>query len=241
VGRSLVFFLVQAPLAALLTVGYAAAAGVAALADRSGRATREVGGAWSRALLRLVRVGVRVSGLEHAPAGPAVYASNHASALDILILLGHLPADFRFIYKSSLTRVPLVGWAIRLGGHIPIDRTNPFRARRSLDAGAQRIRGGTSVVVFPEGTRSPDGTIRLFKRGSFGLAIAAGVPIVPVSLVGVKDLVPHGLPSLRPGTVAVALHPPVPVGGRSPDDAEALAEEVRKIVAAGCEPEGSRP
>ncbi len=115
-----------------------------------------------------------------------MYAANHASALDILIVFGHLPVDFRIVYKRSLSLVPLVGWAIWLGGHLPIDRSHPFRARRSLDAAARRIRGGTSVVVFPEGTRSPDGSVRRFKRGSFGLAIAAGVPVVPVSLAGVK-------------------------------------------------------
>jgi 1-acyl-sn-glycerol-3-phosphate acyltransferase len=240
VGRPLVFLLVQAPLALLLTAGYATAACAAALADRRGRTTREIGGAWSRALLRLFRVGVRVSGLEHAPAGPAVYAANHASALDILMVFGHLPVDFRIIYKKSLSLVPLVGWAIRLGGHIPIDRGNPFRARRSLDAAARRIRGGTSVVVFPEGTRSPDGAVRRFRRGSFGLAIEASVPVVPVSLIGVKTVVPHGLTSLRPGAVRVVLHPPVPVAGRPADDAEALAEEVRAIVAGGCGPEGIR-
>lgn len=239
-GRSLVLLFVQAPLALLLTAGYAAAGCVAALVDRRGRATREIGGAWSRALLRLFRVGVRVSGLEHVPPGPAVYAANHASVFDILIVFGHLPVDFRIIYKKSLSLVPLLGWAIRLGGHVPIDRGNPFRARRSLDAAARRIRGGTSVVVFPEGSRSPDGAVRHFKRGSFGLAIEAGVPIVPVSLVGVKAVVPQGLSTLRPGTVAVALHPPVPVAGRSPGDAEALAEDVRRIVAAGCHPEGLR-
>jgi len=237
VGRSLVFLLVQAPLAVLLTAGYAVVACVAALADRSGRTTREVGGAWSRVLLRLFRVEVRVSGQEHVPAGPAVYAANHGSALDILIVFGYMPVDFRIVYKKSLSFVPLVGWAIRLGGHVPIDRGNAFRARRSLDAAARRIRGGTSVVVFPEGTRSPDGSVRRFKRGSFGLAIEAGVPIVPVSLVGVKSVVPRGLTSLRPGAVHVVLHPPLSAGGRSPDEAEALAEEVRRIVAAGCHPE----
>jgi len=152
-------------------------------------------------------------------------------------VFGHLPVDFRIVYKKSLSLVPLLGWAIRLGGHIPIDRGNAFRARRSLDAAARRIRGGTSVVVFPEGTRSPDGAVRRFKRGSFGLAIEAGVAIVPVSLVGVKSVVPRGLTSLRPGLVRVRMHPPVPVAGRSPDEAEALAEEVRRIVAAGCHPE----
>jgi 1-acyl-sn-glycerol-3-phosphate acyltransferase len=234
VGRSLVFLLVQAPLALLLTAGYAVVACAAALADRSGRKTRELGGAWSRVLLRLFRVAVHVAGREHAPAGPAVYAANHASALDILIVFGYLPADFRIVYKNSLSLVPLVGWAIRLGGHVPIDRRNAFRARRSLDAAARRIRGGTSVAVFPEGTRSPDGSVRRFKRGSFGLAIEAGVPIVPVSLVGVKSVVPRGLTSLRPGAVRVVLHPPVPAAGRPPDEAEALAEEVWRIVAASC-------
>jgi 1-acyl-sn-glycerol-3-phosphate acyltransferase len=234
VGRGLVFLLVQAPLALLLTGGYAAAACVAALADRSGRTTREIGGAWSRLLLCLFRVRVRVSGLEHAPAGPAVYAANHASAFDILIVFGHLPVDFRIVYKKSLSLVPLLGWAIWLGGHIPIDRANAFRARRSLAAAARRIREGTSVVVFPEGTRSPDGTVRRFKRGSFGLALEAGVPIVPVSLVGVKSVVPRGLTSLRAGAVRVVLHPPVPTAGRAGDDAEVLAEEVRTVVAAGC-------
>lgn len=235
-GRALAFVLVQAPIALLATAAYATAACAAALADRSGRTTRAIGGAWSRLLLRLLGVGVRASGLENIPAGPAVYAANHASTLDIFVVFGHLPVDFRIVYKRSLSLVPLVGWAIRLGGHVPIDRSNPVRARRSIAAAARRIRGGTSVVVFPEGTRSPDGTVHRFKRGSFGLAVETGVPVVPVSLVGVKSVVPHGLTRVRPGTVAVVLHPPVPAAGRSPDEAEALAEEVRRIVAA-CHPE----
>jgi 1-acyl-sn-glycerol-3-phosphate acyltransferase len=240
VGRALAFVLVQAPLALALTAAYAAVACAAALVDRSGRTTRRIVGVWSRILLRTFRVGVRVSGLELAPRGPAVYAANHASALDILVVFGHLPVDFRIVYKKSLSLVPLVGWAIRLGGHVPIDRSNPFRARRSLETAARRIRAGTSVVVFPEGTRSPDGSVRRFKRGSFGLAIDAAVPIVPVSLIGVKAVVPRGLTSVRAGTVGVALHAPVPVAGRAPEEAEALAEEVRRIVARGCHPEGLR-
>ena len=157
---------------------------------------------------------MRVRGLENVPAGPAVFAANHASALDILVIFGHLPVDFRIVYKQSLSLVPLLGWSIRLGGHVPVDRRNPFRALRSLEAAARRIRGGTSVVVFPEGTRSPDGAVRRFKRGSFSLALQAGVPVVPVSLVGVKAVVPRGLPSVRPGLVQVVVHPVVPVAGR---------------------------
>jgi 1-acyl-sn-glycerol-3-phosphate acyltransferase len=225
---------VVAPLAALLTVLYSSAAVVAAILDRSGRTTRGIGGAWSRALLRLARVEVAASGLQHLPRGAAVFAANHASALDILVVFGHLPVDFRIIYKRSLSLLPLLGWAIRLGGHVPIDRRNAFRARRSLDAAARRIREGMSVVVFPEGTRSADGSVRRFKRGSFALAIEAAVPVVPVSLVGIKSVVPEGLASVRPGRVLVVVHPAVPVAGRPPEQAEALAEEVRGIVAEGC-------
>jgi 1-acyl-sn-glycerol-3-phosphate acyltransferase len=235
VARTLLL-VVQASVAALLTLVLASAAVVAALVDRSGRSTRRLGGIWSRALLRLARVAVVVEGTGHVPPGPALYAANHASALDILVVFGHLPVDFRIVYKRSLSLVPLIGWAIWLGGHVPIDRGNAFRARRSLDAAARRIRGGTSVVTFPEGTRSPDGSVRAFKRGSFRLAIEAGVPVVPVSLLGIKSVVPRGLSSVRPGRVAVRIHAPVATAGRTMEEAEALAEEVRAIVVAGCAP-----
>jgi 1-acyl-sn-glycerol-3-phosphate acyltransferase len=226
--------LVQAPLAAAVTVVLSSAAIVVGIFDRSGRGCRALAGTWSRALLGIGRVAVRVEGLEHLPSGPAVYAANHGSALDIPIVLGHLPVDFRIIHKLSIYLIPFLGQAVWASRHIGIDRRNAFRARRSLVDAARRIRDGTSVVVFPEGTRSPDGTVRLFKRGSFGLALQAGVPIVPVSLVGVKDVVPRGLLSLVPGTVGVRVHAPVPVADRGPAEAEALAEEVRQIVAAGC-------
>lgn len=234
VARSAVLLLVQAPLAAAATAVFSVAAIVVGIVDRSGRGCRAIAGVWSRVLLRIGRVGVRVDGLEHLRPGSAVYASNHGSALDIPIVLGHLPIDFRIIHKRSIYLIPFLGQAVWASRHIGIDRTNAFRARRSLADAARRIREGTSVVVFPEGTRSPDATVRRFKRGSFGLALEAGVPVVPVSIVGVKQVVPHGFLSLVSGTVGVRVHPAVPVAGRGPGEAEALAEEVRQIVAAGC-------
>jgi len=235
VGRSLLFCVVQLPLAVLATAVLTTIASLAGLV-RSG-AVQALSRVWSGLLLRLFRVDVLTQGREHMPRGPAVYAANHGSSLDILVVLAHLPADVRIIYKKSLSLVPLLGWSIATGGHIPIDRSNPFRARRSLQKAAERIRGGTSVLVFPEGTRSPDGAVRHFKRGSFSLALEAGVPVVPVSLVGVKALVPRGLTSLRPGRITLRVHPAIVVSGRSKDDAEALAEETRLVVAAGCERE----
>jgi 1-acyl-sn-glycerol-3-phosphate acyltransferase len=96
------------------------------------------------------------------------------------------------------------------------------------------IRDGTSVVVFPEGTRSAHGEVATFKRGSFLLAVRSGAPVVPLSLAGVKGVMPAGLRGMRTGTVRLIVHPPVPTAGRAEGDAEALAAEVRRIVAAGC-------
>jgi 1-acyl-sn-glycerol-3-phosphate acyltransferase len=229
--------LVQAPLAILVTAVLTTVACVVGLVSTP--AMEALARFWSRLLLRLLRVAVALEGQERMPDGPAVYAANHSSSLDILVVLAWLPRDVRIIYKRSLSYVPLLGWSMPIAGHIAIDRSNPFRARRSLERAARRIRAGTSVLVFPEGTRSPDGVVRHFKRGSFSLALEAGVPIVPVSLVGVKALVPRGLISLRPGRVVLRVHAPLPVDGRTKDDAEALAEQTRQIVARGCVMEGA--
>ena len=202
--------------------------------DRGGRAGRKIAGLWSQALLLIAGVSVHVQGLERAPQGPAVYASNHGSALDIPICFAHLPVDFRIVHKRSLRWLPLLGQAMWVAGHIAIDRSHPFRARRSLDDAARRIREGTSVLVFPEGTRSEDGVVHRFKRGSFALALDAGVPVVPISIAGVKELAPEGLLSLRPGVVRILVHSPVPVAGRERDEAEAMADQVRQIVIEGC-------
>jgi 1-acyl-sn-glycerol-3-phosphate acyltransferase len=231
--RSLVFCAVQAPLAILAT-GVLSAVTCLFGPVRQG-AARAIAAFWGRLLLRLFRVRVTSEGLAQLPPGPAVYAANHSSMLDILVVLAHLPVDVKIIYKKSLSLVPLFGWSVALGGHIPIDRSNPFRARRSLGRAAERIRVGTSVLVFPEGTRSRDGSVGHFKRGSFSLAIEAGAPVVPVSIVGVKALVPRGLFSMRPGSVRLRVHPAIPVAGRSADGALALAEAVRQVVAEGCQ------
>jgi 1-acyl-sn-glycerol-3-phosphate acyltransferase len=197
-----------------------------------GSPARRVAGWWGRSLLWAWGVEVTVCG--QAPAGPAVYAANHASALDIPLVFAHLPVDFRVLHKRSLQALPIVGQYLWLGGHIAIDRANPFRARRSLARAASRIRGGTSVLVFPEGTRNRDATgVQAFKRGSFVLALEAGVPVVPVSLRGVKALVPRGLLRLRPGLVQLTLHEPVATAGLPLEEAGALAERVRAVVVAG--------
>lgn len=223
------------PLFALCTLVLGVPTLMAGALDRSGRMAHAVVRLWARIVLTACGVRVVISGLENVPTGPAVFAANHGSALDIPLLFGYLPVEFRVIHKRSLYLLPIVGWHLYLGGHIGIDRANPFRARRSLAAAAVRIRRGTSVVVFPEGTRSRDATVQLFKRGSFVLALNAGVPVVPVSLAGVKRVIPRGVLTLRPGTVHIGIHPPVPTSGRDPGEAEAMAQQVRDAVVRGCE------
>jgi 1-acyl-sn-glycerol-3-phosphate acyltransferase len=186
-------------------------------------------------------VKVRVEGLGDLPAGAALYAANHQSALDIPVLFGYLPVDFRIVHKRSLYLIPLVGWYLWAGGHISIDRRRAFRAKRSMARASARIRGGTSLCVFPEGTRSPDERVQHFKRGSFVLALQAGVPVVPVSLVGVKRVAPRGLMRLHPGTVTLMVHPAVATGQRPVEDAALLADEVRQVVARGCAAALPRP
>jgi 1-acyl-sn-glycerol-3-phosphate acyltransferase len=197
-------------------------------------AARAAARLWGRVLLGMWGVKVTVRGA--APSGPAVYAANHASALDIPLMFACLPVDFRVLHKRSLYLVPLIGWYLYLAGHIGVDRSNPFRARRSLSRAAARIGSGTSVLVFPEGTRNREALpgVAAFKRGSFVLALEAGVPVVPVSLHGVKALVPHGLLRVRPGAVRVTLHEPVATEGLSAEAAADLAERVRAVVADGC-------
>jgi len=220
------------PFLVLVTLGLGIPAILAGVVDRRGELSWRIARSWGRVVLKAW--GVRVVVLGDAPRGPVIYAVNHGSVLDIPVLFAHLPGSFRIVHKRSLYLIPLIGLYLYCTGHIGIDRSKAFRARKSLERAAQRIAGGTSVAVFPEGTRSSDGSVRPFKKGSFVLAIEAGVPVIPVSLAGVKRIAPQGLLRLRPGELAMTLHPPVPTAGRCVEEAGALAEQVRGIVARGC-------
>jgi 1-acyl-sn-glycerol-3-phosphate acyltransferase len=208
---------------------------IAALVDRSGDTTHRIVAAWARLCLFSVGVRVDCAGIENLPPGPVLLAANHSSGADIPILYAALPTSFRFVHKRSLFLLPIVGQILLFGGHIAIDRARVFRARRGLERAVRRVREGTSLLVFPEGTRSRDGRIGAFKRGSLKLAIEAGVPVVPVALCGVRRVIPRGALSLTPGEVRVRIQPPVPTRHRSPAEAEALAAEVEQQVRAGCE------
>lgn len=183
---------------------------------------------WARGLIRGTGLRVSVSGLEHLQPGQSyVFASNHISFVDIWVLFACLPGSARFVAKKELLSVPFFGQAIRASGQIPIDRHNPRDAFAAYDEAGRAIRGGLSAIVFAEGTRSRDGTLRDFKKGPFVLAIAAGVPVVPVRISGSREALPPGGWWVRAAPVTVRIAEPVPTVGLDYEDRDVLMRRVR--------------
>ena len=169
-----------------------------------------LGGMWSRFILRAAGIRIRYIGLQNRALNHScVYIANHQSMVDIWTLLPVLPRKTRFVAKESLFRIPVLGWAIRAAGFIPIDRSNIGKAMKSLEKAGAKIRAGNSVILFPEGTRSKDGRLRPFKKGAFHMALKARVPIVPVTISGSFDrLRPNSL-WITPGEVMAHFGDPI--------------------------------
>lgn len=154
-----------------------------------------------------------------------IFLANHQSMFDIPLVLGTSPVQLRFAAKRSLFRIPVFGWAIRAGGFIPVDRGDRTKARATFAAAHERLRGGTSVLLFPEGSRSLDGRIQAFERGGFLLALKTGLPIVPVGIRGTLAVQRRGSFGVAPGRVEIrygeAIDPaPFGVRGRAQLEAE---------------------
>ena len=197
-----------------------------------GRALMPLGRLWSRLVLRSAGVtatATRDPALD--PGVPCIYAANHQSQFDIPALVLTMPADFRMVAKRSLLYIPIFGWALWLAGFIFIDRSNRDQAIRTLKRAAKRLRRGTSIVVFAEGTRSPDGRLLPFKRGGFVLAIEAGVPVVPVTLRGGREILPKGSLRVRPGHIEVHFGAPVDTRPYDYESRDALISRVRQAIA----------
>jgi len=198
--------------------------------------------AWSRINLRAIGARVEWERLDIARAHvPCIYVSNHQSNVDIWALIAVLPKRTRFVAKQSLFKVPILGWAMRVSDFIPIDRANRTKAIRSLDEAAAKIRGGRPVVMFAEGTRSAGDTLAPFKKGPFHLALAAGVPIIPVAISGSGAVMPpHGL-NVRPGPVRVRFCDPVEVAPYQPRDVQGLLNTVHQAIAQALADRAPRP
>jgi 1-acyl-sn-glycerol-3-phosphate acyltransferase len=183
---------------------------------------------------------VTVYGQENIPAGVCLFAANHTSNADAPAIVGAIPRRIAILGRKSLFDIPVVGTAFRLAKFVPVDRENRDAALESVKQAVQYIREGYSFLVYPEGTRSPDGRLRRFKKGSFVMAIEAGVPIVPVACAGAHRIMQKNSLIVRPGKVTVRFGKPIDASAFTIEQRDELAQLVHDAVAAEL-PEDQKP
>lgn len=190
---------------------------------------------WCRFILIVAGVKVKVENLHYATQNlPAIILGNHQSLFDVAVLTSILPVPVRYLAKKELFRIPLFGGGMKAVGIIPVDRQNRLQAIESINRTEEIIRKNKlAIVAFPEGTRSPDGIIRPFKKGLFILAINTGIPIVPFSISGTRFIMKKGQLKIKPGIAKVVFHPPVLTRNLTLDDKEKLIEEVYNVIRSG--------
>jgi 1-acyl-sn-glycerol-3-phosphate acyltransferase len=204
---------------------------VFSLLGASENSIHKVARIWATILLKITNVQVSVLGTEYiSTERPQIFMSNHQSDFDIFIVLAYLPVQFRWLAKKELFRIPVFGKAMKNAGYIEIDRQNHERAMQNLAEASRKIREGKSVMSFPEGTRSVDGTIKAFKKGMFHLALEAGVPIVPITIIGTSEIMPKRSLKINPGRITMIIDRPIDVTAYSEDSRSELTERVRSVI-----------
>ncbi|MEO6213511.1 MAG: lysophospholipid acyltransferase family protein [Vicinamibacterales bacterium] len=202
------------------------------LFDRTGNVAHRCARAWAHLILATTGVRVQVSGLEHLEPGRSyVLAANHQSIYDIPIVFASIPAQLRIVAKESLGRIPFMGWHLHRAGHLLVDRRNPGAG--IVTKMARLVREGSSLIVFPEGTRSVDGVVGRFKKGSFAVAVNARLPVVPVTITGSHQVMKKGRLMVCPGVVQLVVHATIPTEEIARDQVVALADRVRAVVRGG--------
>lgn len=204
---------------------------VAGFFDSSGNTTHKIASLWSRLLCRWNNVEVEIIGLENVLKNQSqIFVSNHQGYFDIFTLTGFLPLQFRWVAKSSLFRIPFLGWAMKSAKYLPVVLGNRKKSYQAFIKIRKSIRQGNSVIIFPEGTRSADGTIGPFKKGGQLLATQSGVPVVPVTLIGSWNIMRKGSMTIYPGPVKIIFSHPMKLNSSSSEPGERSFEEIRKTI-----------
>jgi len=186
---------------------------------------------WAKSILFASRIRVTVTGYSNIDPGRSyIYMSNHQSNFDIPVLLAYLDAQFRWLAKAELFKIPVFGYSMKRAGCISIDRSNRKSAFESLKEAAKKIRNGVSVLIFPEGTRSRDGNIRPFKKGGFVLAVASGVPVVPVVIHGTWSIMSKKGIRIKPGNVVIEILKPIETSDYTRKTKDDLMEKVGQAI-----------
>jgi 1-acyl-sn-glycerol-3-phosphate acyltransferase len=220
---------VLVPSIAIYTIVLGTASLIGGLFDGSGHWAHRCAQWWGRSILWTSGVKIDRRGSLPAEGESCVFVANHSSIYDVPILFTALPRQLRIMAKAALVYVPFIGWHLYRSGHVLVNRKNPGAG---IFKRMQRMaRSGASLIVFPEASRTIDGTVKRFKGGIFLLAIENGLPVVPVSVSGSRIVMPKGRFMVCPATVQVTVHDAIPTKGLSREDARALAERVRTVVA----------
>jgi 1-acyl-sn-glycerol-3-phosphate acyltransferase len=189
------------------------------------------GNLWGKVLLAIGGIRLEVKGGELVdPRQPYVICANHASQMDIPTIFGGLRIPVRFMAKKSLFFIPIFGWSMWLARFIPVDRGSSRKARASIKKAASKVKNGPSVLVFPEGTRSPDGKIQKFKSGAFVLAMQAGVPVLPVAIRGSHDILPRDSVRVKRGTIEFIIGSPISLQDGDADTKDRLLKKTREAI-----------
>jgi 1-acyl-sn-glycerol-3-phosphate acyltransferase len=227
-----VFYLI--PAISVYTIVLGTASIVSSLLDRRGHFAHGCARAWSWLILKTTGVKVAVDGLERLTPGTTyIFVANHQSHYDTPVIFSSLPYQLRIIAKESLARFPVLGWHLKRGGHLFVDRRNPDQSG-ILSRWRALVSQGLSLIIYAEGTRSRDGRVARFKAGSFLLAIQAGLPVVPVAIVGTRRVMPKGRLQTEPADVRLIVHDPIPAPSLDRPtvrDARDLAARAQTIVA----------
>ncbi len=229
--------ILQVPLFSLVTAICGTAALIASLVARTGRTQHRIACIWARLGVRIAGGSLNVRGLENLPnPRTAVYAANHTSYMDIPVIFSALPFQFRILAKKDLWQWPFIGWYLNRSGQIPIEATSAHTALSSLGAGVKALRAAMPLFVFPEGSRTPDGQLKDFLSGAAFLAIRAQVPVVPIALTGVYNLLPMHTRHFYPCPMTMTIGQPIPTAGLTMRQADDLTAKVRAAIASMLEP-----
>ena len=217
-------------LISFLTPTLSIAAIVLGFFDKSGNLSHIISRYWCRLLCKWNGVNVEIIGFDNILNDrPQIFVSNHQGYFDIFALSGYLPVQIRWVAKSSLFKIPFLGGAMNASGYIPVERDDRKKAYEAFNKTLEKIKQGCSIIIFPEGTRSEDGEIGPFKKGSNLIASRSRNPMVPVTIIGSRDIIKKGTASIRPGPIKVVISPLVEPSSDKKENEE-LLQSIRATI-----------